>query len=126
MGIRTSENYHEFQDRLFKRLKAYPLQGLLMNNQNEFTAAVEAIEYEEEDDLTTVPFYEKELNARYVLAHTIGIPLYLILYMQGVYKILEVEKKNEKIKLVFVETQLTEREFIEWWKKRSRRYKVKH
>lgn len=119
MKIRTSENYHEFQERLFKRLKAYSLQGLLMNNKNEFTAAVEAIEYENGDKLTKVPFNEEELNARYILAHKIGIPLYLILYMQGVYKILEVEKNDGRIELSFRETHLTEKEFIEWWKERK-------
>lgn len=50
MKVRTSENAHFFQTKLFNRLKAYSLQGLLMNEQHEFTAAVEAIEYNDNDD----------------------------------------------------------------------------
>lgn len=119
MKIRTSENRHEFQERLFQRLKAYSLQGLLMNDRKEFTAAIEAIEYEEGDDLKKVPFGEEQLRARYILAHAIGVPLYLILYMQGVYKILEAEKRDGRIKLVFREPYLTEEAFIMWWKARK-------
>jgi len=117
--IRTSENYHEFQEKLFQNLKAYSLQGLLLNSRNEFTAAVEAVEYENGDDLTKVPFSEEQLNARYILAHAIGIPLYLLLYVQGIYKILEVEKRQGKIEFIFKENQLTEKELIEWWKERK-------
>ncbi len=119
MKIRTSENNHEFQERLFKRLKAYSLQGLLMNDKHEFTAAVEAVEYEEKDDLTKIPFNEEQINARYILANAIGVPLYIILYMQEVFKILEVTKKAGRIRLEFNEEKLTEKEFIEWWKQRK-------
>lgn len=87
MKIRTSENSHEFQERLFKRLKAYSLQGLLMNDKHEFTTAVEAVEYENGDDKTKVPFTEADLHARYVLAQEAGIPLYILCYIDKLYKI---------------------------------------
>lgn len=56
MKIRTSENPHAFQTRLFNRLHACSLQGLLMNDRHEFTTAVEAVEYEAGDDTSIVPF----------------------------------------------------------------------
>ena len=81
MKIRTSENSHDFQTRLFSRLQAYSLQGLLMNDRHEFTTAIEAVEYEVGDDKTKVPFTQSELHARYVLAREAGVPLYLLCYM---------------------------------------------
>jgi len=88
MKIRTSENSHDFQERLFQRLQAYSLQGLLMNDKRDFTAAIEAVEYENGDDKTKVPFTEKELHARYILAREAGIPFYILCYIDRIYKIL--------------------------------------
>jgi len=114
MKIRTSENVHEFQKRLYDKLQAYSLQGLLMNDDHNFTAAVEAVEYEDGDDKTKVPFTERELHARYVLAEEAGIPFYILCYMDRRYKIIRVRESNHTIRLG-MEAQLSEKEFIGWW-----------
>lgn len=114
MKVRTSENAHDFQERLFKRLQAYPMQGLLMNDKHNFTAAVEAVEYRDSDNKTIIPFCEKDLHARYVLAEEAGIPLYILCYMDNLYKIIKVNEKNNRVKLSMKE-QLGEKEFIQWW-----------
>lgn len=114
MKIRTSENSHNFQERLFKRLQAYSLQGLLMNDKHNFTAAVEAVEYEDKDDKTKLPFTEKVLYARYILAENIQVPFYILCYIDGIYKIIKVREERNHIKLA-VKEQLKEQEFIEWW-----------
>lgn len=114
MKIRTSENSHEFQEKLFQRLKAYSLQGLLMNDKHDFTAAVEAVEYENGDDKTKIPFTEKDLHARYILAREVGIPLYILCYMDKIYKIIKVNEERNHVTLKLQE-QLQEREFVQWW-----------
>lgn len=114
MKIRTSETAHNFQTKLFKRLQAYTLQGLLMNDQHEFTAAVEAIEYEDGDDKSIVPFTESDIHARYVLACEAGIPFYLICYMDKLYKIIKVNEKDDQI-ILRMNHKLEEDEFVQWW-----------
>lgn len=114
MKIRTSENAHEFQSRLFKRLRAYSLQGLLMSESHEFTTAIEAIEYEEGDDKSKLPFTENEIHAKYILAREAGIPLYLLCYIDKLYKIIKVNDSNNRVKLS-LEERLDEKGFIQWW-----------
>lgn len=114
MKIRSSENPHEFQERLFRELHAYSLQGLLMNDRHEFTAAVEAVEYEEGDDRTKLPFREDEIRARHILAKQLMIPLYFICYMDGVYRFLGVKAENGRIMLRGIR-DLDEQGFIRWW-----------
>lgn len=114
MKVRTSENTHVFQTRLFEKFQAYSLQGLLMNEQHEFTAAVEAIEYEEGDDKTKVPFTERELHARYILAREAGIPLYLICYINEFYRIISVSEREGRVHLR-IDKKLDENGFVEWW-----------
>lgn len=114
MRIRTSENIHQFQTQLFQRLDAYSLQGLLMNDKHEFTAAVEAVEYEAGDEKGKLPFREPEIYARYILAREAGIPLFILCYMDSVYKILSVREENGRVKLRMAH-QFSEKEFIQWW-----------
>ena len=114
MKIRSSENSHEFQERLFNRLKAYSLQGLLMNSNHEFTAAVEAVQYDDCDDENVPAFSDDQLHARCVLAENIGIPFYLLCYVRGIYRVNRVETKDNGIKTV-LENELNEDGFADWW-----------
>lgn len=114
MKIRSSENPHNFQEKLFRRLQAYSLQGLLMNDKHDFTAAVEAVEYENGDNKTKIPFTENDLYARYILAKQVGIPFYILCYMDKIYKIIKVDNENAHVKLRMKE-QLQEKEFVQWW-----------
>lgn len=125
MKIRTSENSHDFQTRLFNRLHAYSLQGLLMNDRHEFTTAIEAVEYEEGDDKTKVPFTQNELHARYVLAREAGVPLYLLCYMDKLYKLIKVKEINNQV-VLHVDDQLDEMGFIQWWGERKQTVQRKH
>lgn len=125
MKIRTSENSHDFQTRLFSRLQAYSLQGLLMNDRHEFTTAIEAVEYEVGDDKTKVPFTQSELHARYVLAREAGVPLYLLCYMDRLYKLIKVTENKDQVVLRVVD-RLDETGFIQWWGERKQTVQTKH
>lgn len=118
MKIRTSENPHFFQEQLYRRLPAYSLQGLLMNDRHEFTAALEAVEYEEGDDRSRLPFGEETIRAQYILAREAGIPLYYLCYMDGRYRIYEAAETYGEIKLRPVQ-DLGEEGFVQWWGERK-------
>lgn len=118
MKIRTSENSHDFQGKLFRALGAYSLQGLLMNDRHEFTAAVEAVEYEAGDDRKKLPFTESEMYARYILAKQAGIPLYVLCYMDQQYKVYSVYDAGGCPRLRRAEV-LDESGFIQWWAERK-------
>lgn len=124
MKIRSSENSHIFQQRLFERFPAYSLQGLLMNGSHDFTAAVEAAEYEDGDDKTKMPMKTEEIYAKYVLAREVGIPLYVLCYMDGIYKIIEVCEENGSIRPRLAEC-LEEDGFVQWWAGRKQTVQVK-
>ncbi len=114
MKVRTSENSHEFQTKLFNRLKAYSLQGLLMDDKHDFTAALEAIEYEDGDDTTKLPFTANEIHARYTLASEAGIPLYILCYIEGIYRLYKVKENMGDVSLS-PDQRLDENGFIQWW-----------
>lgn len=114
MKIRTSENPHAFQESLFRRLNAYSLQGLLMNAQHQFTAAVEAIEYEPGDNERTKTFRIDELHAKYVLSRQIGVPFYVVTFKNGIFSIFRVFEKDGKISIKG-ERSLNEVQFAQWW-----------
>lgn len=117
MKIRSTENEHDFQTRLFRRLNAYQLQGLLINSEDKFSAGVEAVQYEEGEEYR-VPFSDEELWAKYVLTEQIGIPMYLVYYWRRLYYILQVEKvKTGKAQPHLInKTGLSDEGFAKWWK----------
>jgi hypothetical protein len=115
--IRTTENDHTFQKKLFERLNAYQLQGLLINSKDEFSAGVEAVQYEDYEEYR-IPFSEEELWAKYILTKEIGIPMYLVYYWKRLYYILKVNKVTQgKAKPSLVnKVGMNEDDFARWWK----------
>lgn len=142
MRIRSSERYHTFQTMLFRRLQAYSLQGLMMDDDHNFTAAIEAIAEDNRDNLnlfpynnqkvifpfydntTAIPFSSEELHAKYILATEVGVPFYIICYIRGCFSILEVSERNSSI-LIRKSAQFTEAEFIDWWRSIKRTIQTK-
>ncbi|WP_294659883.1 hypothetical protein [uncultured Fusobacterium sp.] len=118
MKIRNTENNHYFQKELFRKLNIFELQGLLMDENRNFTAAVEAIQFEENEtpNLEEV-FSKEELYAKYRLAEELKIPFYLIRFFREKFGIVKVYKaSDDKIELSKVKEK-TEKEFIEFWKR---------
>ena len=117
MKIRSTENEHEFQNRLFRRLNAYQLQGLLINSKDEFSAGVEAVQYEDGEEFRE-PFTEEELWAKFVLTERIGVPMYLIYYWRRLYYVLKVDKKAQgRASAKRVQPNgMDEEGFANWWR----------
>lgn len=124
MRIRSSENPHNFQSKLFEEIGAYCLQGLLMDDDHNFTAAVEAVEYQDGDDLTTLPFWKSEVYARFILAKSIGVPFYIVCYMNNMYIILHAVTRDGRYYLRR-EAELDEDGFVSWWGRLKRTVQTK-
>lgn len=114
MLIRSSEDKHDFQEKLYKRMRAYSLQGLLMDENHNFTAAIEAVEYRDDEDISTVPFSNDELFSRVVLADKLGIPLYVVQYKSGIFYIILTSAKDGKVNFAR-QKELDAKGFAEWW-----------
>lgn len=117
MKIRSTENEHFFQEQLFRRLNAYQLQGLLINDKDHFSAGIEAVQYDDHETFSE-PFSPDELWARYVLTEKLGVPLYLVYYWRKFYYILQVEQDGEvSAKSKRISDKMSEQDFANWWGK---------
>jgi hypothetical protein len=116
MRIRTTERDHEFTQRLFEKLNLFSIQGLTLNANKEFSAAIEAIQYEanEEVNLETI-FPIIEAKAKYYLAKILEIPFYYVIYQSAEFRVYEIElAKNFHSKQIEV---FNEKGFVDWWAK---------
>ena len=118
MRIRSTENEHEFQTILYKRLNAYSLQGLLMDSNNKFTAAVEAIEYDDNEQIE-IPFSNAEIRAKLLLASKLEIPFFIVIYKKGKYYVCQASHLLDGSfnELFSQNNALEEKEFAQWWGK---------
>jgi hypothetical protein len=92
MKIRTTERTHLFTDKLFKELNLFSIQGLTLNSHKEFSAGIEAIQYDKGEKIDfLISFNELEIKAKYYLTNTLKIPLYFIAFQDNVFKIYEVK-----------------------------------
>ncbi len=115
MRIYSSENKHEFTDLLFKEINAFGIGNITMDIDRNFTAIIEAVEYEDYEEIDIGSIFSKdELNARLLLADKISIPFYIITYQREIFSIYECEKNNDVI--VFeLKHNFKELEFLNWW-----------
>jgi len=114
MRIRTTERDHEFTQRLFNKLNLFSIQGLTLNAKKEFSAAIEAIQYEDHEEVQLENIFPlTEAKARYYLAKTLKIPFYYVIYQSSEFRVYEIEiSENFQSKQVEV---LNEKAFVEWW-----------
>lgn len=114
MKIRTTERNHTFTNRLFKRLNLFSVQGLTISKAREFTAAIEAVQYDpgEEVHLQAV-FPDLEVKARYYLANLLNIPLYYLVYQEGQFRVYRITTDNT-FHAAYQHT-FDEKQFIAWW-----------
>ena len=114
MRVRSSENEHCFQSKLFDHINAYSLQGLLQDVNGKFTAAVEAVEYQKGEKHMS-PFPRAQLSAKYIFAEELGIPFYIVTFVDGIFRILRVISDTDgAIRFRKTET-FDEKGFAEWW-----------
>ena len=123
MHRRDSElKSHEFKDSFVKMCEIHDLQGLLIGNDNNFTAAIEAFTIKNKEKITSVResvFPLKETYSKAAFAEQLKIPFYIFLHREGTNKIKRYSLQNDildKTTKCIEKVVLNEEEFISWWK----------
>ncbi len=116
MKIRSTEREHKFTEKLFYRLNLFSIQGLTLDRNRNFTAAVEAIQYEINEVINLEQIFPLiEVKAKYFLAKSLNIPFYYIVFQNKVFEIFEItaEQKFQHVHIY----RFNELEFVQWWAK---------
>lgn len=119
MKIRTTERQHDFTNELFKNLNIFSLEGLTMDENNNFTAGIEYIEFDKNEEINFEKCFKRkfQIDAKFYVTEKLGIPLFFIGYKNNCFNIFKVSKNNAK-KFNFEKTNsLDDKEFVNWWRK---------
>jgi len=117
MRIRTTEKPHYFSDKLCKTVPIYGIQGLTLDSAKNFTAGIEAVEYDIKEKVDMQGLFPiKEWKAKWSLCQDLSVPLYALTYKAP-------DDFIEIFKIVFDsgsfaslrEGRLTFDEFAKWW-----------
>ena len=129
---RNTEGSHSFSDSIDTNLCIFDMQGLLLNNNWQFTAAIEAFELPVHTPFTTLrqeAFGEEEkLYVRARFATQVGVPFFVLLHKEGdnkitIYDITANSATHHcECRKQF---QLSESAFIEWWHERKQTNQTK-
>lgn len=123
---RNTEGTHQFSDIIDTSLGIFDMQGLLLNSQGSFTAAIEAFELPKHETFTNLRQEtfgnEEALYVRACFAAQVGVPFYVILHIEGTKRI-KLFQVYADINTHHCECQkqfwLSEPDFIEWWHERK-------
>lgn len=114
MKIRTTERYHKFTEDLFASLNLFSIQGLTLDKDRNFTAGIEAIQFNENENVNLKDiFTELEIKAKYYLTKSLNIPLFFIIYKLNTFSVYRVIVENE-IRFDKV-VDLDENNFVKWY-----------
>lgn len=112
MKRRTTENKHPFTEKLFSNLNAYSIENIAMDEQRNFTAIIEAVEYNELEKISIYSvFSTKEIDARLLMARRLGIPFYFVAFQKDNYYIYEIQQDADQ-NLIHMFNELG---FVNWW-----------
>jgi hypothetical protein len=115
MRIYSSENQHLFTERLYQRINAYGIGNLAMDENRDFTAVIEAVEYDSNETIDlSVVFSRNEINARLILANQLQIPFFIIATQNRIFNIYEVVSLPNGYNFDLRE-QFDEAQFVSWW-----------
>ena len=125
----AEKQIHYFESEFAKECKMFDLQGLLLNTDDEFTAAVEAFTYNEEEGITnarTSTFNEEEWEAKLTLSESLNIHFFLFLHKIGTSRIVMYDITQESFNSGNIAPQsMTEQEFVEWWRQHKQTIQYK-
>jgi hypothetical protein len=124
MKIRTTEREHLFTKKLFNKLRLFSIQGLTLDIEHNFTAGIEAIQYEVEEVIDLINIFPlQEVKAKYYLTKSLNIPLYFVVYQSNLFKVFKIEIEQEFSSNLMLEFK--ENDFIKWWAKLKGLYQPK-
>lgn len=129
---RNTEGAHQFSETIDANLGIFDMQGLLLNRDGQFTAAVEAFELPLYSQFTTLREEafgdEEQLYIRACFAAQVGVPFFVLLHREGQSRIrvYEVVADNQARRCVcHNQFWLSEPDFIEWWHERKQTTQTK-
>lgn len=115
MRIRSTEREHAFTKTLFGALNLFSLQGLTLSKDRNWTAAIEAIQYEPNEEINLRKIFPLlEVKAKYYLACSLQIPFYYVVWQNDHFFVYEIQVKEEQ----FISSLLydfNEWQYVEWW-----------
>jgi len=84
LKIRSTEKPHIFTEKLHKHINIFDLQGLTLDAGYNFTAGVEAVEFEAHEAINVESVFSKEeWIAKLNLCNQLSVPLYVVTYKQN-------------------------------------------
>lgn len=84
MKIRSTEKPHSFTNELYKAIPIYELQGLTLDSNNNFTAGIEAVEYDLDEEVKVKSLFSlEEWKAKWSLCNHLSISLYVVTHRTG-------------------------------------------
>lgn len=131
MRIRNTEGEHPFSSRLDAECNIGSMQGLLMDDHGHFTAAVEAFELEQGEQIERIvgPVFSSDaLFIKSCFAEEVGVPFFLLQHRDGtngivIHQIVP-DRTNRVPKCLKRQSVHVER-FAAWWRERKRTIQTK-
>ena len=114
---------HLFEHQFAEECKLFDLQGLLMNTEDSFTAAVEAFEIENKDlpirSVKQAVFSEEEWLAKISISEALRVQLNLFVHVDGKETIHRyiVTRAGFVGKEPVQHQKISENDFVEWWRR---------
>ncbi len=115
--IRSTEKPHSFTEKLRRAIPMYELQGLTLDSANNFTAGIEAVEYDLNEEVEVKSLFSvAEWKAKWSLCSSLSIPLYLTTYRtrDEIIKALKISFDNDEIEIQNYGSFSFE-EYADWW-----------
>ena len=114
MLIRSSENNHDFQARLFSYIGIHSCQGIMMDENHNYSAIVEAWECQNQEELAFKAYSDREMFCKLVFARELGVPFYVVYYSNNWFKIYEISERNG---VIYYDSRnlFMENDFVKWW-----------
>lgn len=122
MKIRSTEKPHQFSDVLYKSIPLYELQGLTLDTHNEFSAGVEAVEFDKDEIINLNNIFPKEQwIAKIYLCNSLSVPLYLLTHKDetnfiNIYEVNLYIKDNKKDVQFISNKKIKLENFANWWR----------
>lgn len=138
MKRRDVEGFHSFSQEVAKECGIYELGGLLLNDQGEFTAAVEAFEVGREEAANGMHFsallkqdgYYNTICMGCLLAAALYIPFYAFVKAEGkrgIYQYQLITETDDQNSILIAQSHacISEEDFLKWWWKNKQTVQTK-
>lgn len=115
MRLYSSENKHNFTNKLFEEINAYGIENITMDVDRKFTAIVEAAEFNDYEKIElNLIFSVDEIHARMIVSEKLEIPFYFVAYKQNNFYIYKCIEENGGYTFT-LNKELDEVGFVKWW-----------